>query len=384
MKTADGAPIELIENSGAFAALQRELEPHPYLALDTEFVRTNTFYPLLGLIQIGDKERCFLVDPLPFPDKAPLSEFLGQSDRTFVLHSCSEDLNLLLTTLSVTPSRVFDTQIAAAFLGLGFSLSYQALVHDMLGIDIPKDETRSDWIKRPLSEPQKIYAATDVRYLLELREMLEFQLKNKQIYEWFDEDCRDLLAVAPVSEVSENWQQAYQNINNAWRLNDQGLNYLQSLCVWREEEARSRNKPRSWIAKDNDLLAIASRMSIESKLSLDALLSITAVEKQLLNRYSNKLMDLLLSAQGSPAKIERELLNNPLSPNSRKKLKACQKVVLEIAGDLNIAPELLGRKRIILELVRGSELNGNESWPTGVSGWRRRILEPALADILSN
>jgi len=382
MKTADGATIKLIDNPADFSVLQEDLTPHKYIALDTEFVRTNTFYPLLGLIQLGDRERCFLVDPLPFQDPSPLSTFLANPDQTFVLHSCSEDLNLLLTALNVMPVDVFDTQIAAAFLGMGFSLSYQALVRELLGIDIPKDETRSDWIKRPLSEPQKIYAATDVRYLLELREMLEQQLKDRQVFDWFQQECRDLLTVAPVAEISENWQHAYQNINNAWRLDDAGLDYLQKLCVWREEEARGRNKPRSWIAKDNDLLAIATSLSGSSELSLNTLQSSDA-DKQLVNRYGNVLLKRLSQPRNSQITLDRDSLNNPLSPTSRKKLKACQRVVQEIANDLSIALELLGRKRIILELVRASELSGEIVWPQGVSGWRRTLLEPALAEILA-
>lgn len=382
MHTADGMNFRLIEDESEFSQLQQQLSSSAHIALDTEFMRTNTFYPLLGLIQVADAQGCYLVDPLPFANTSALVNFLNSPQHTLVLHSCSEDLNLLYTSLAAVPSVVFDTQIAAAFLGLGFSLSYQALVHDLLGIDIPKDETRSDWLKRPLSDTQKVYAATDVRYLLELRDLLETKLRSKGVYEWFEQECQDLLGIAQQSEMESNWQFSYANINNAWRLSDAGLLYLQQLCIWREQEARRRNKPRSWIAKDADLMQIAAAMSREKVPSLATLLAVNGVEKPLLNRYGSALVALLTSPSLAHTEIDREILNNPLTADSRTKLKACQRVVQEIASEHTIAPELLGRKKIILELVRGYEQEGVVEWPAMISGWRRALLEPALAPIL--
>lgn len=382
--TADGMTFKMIEDASSFALLQQQLSSSAYVALDTEFMRTNTFYPLLGLIQVADAQGCYLVDPLPFADTTSLGNFINSPQRTLVLHSCSEDLNLLYTALSAVPGTVFDTQVAAAFLGLGFSLSYQALVHDLLGIDIPKDETRSDWLKRPLSDTQKVYAATDVRYLLELRHILEAQLRSKGVYEWFEQECQDLLGIAQQSETENNWQFSYANISNAWRLNDTGLRYLQQLCLWREQEARRRNKPRSWIAKDADLMQIAAAASKDKIPSLSGLLGLHGVEKPLLNRYGNELFALLSAPTKASAEINREILNNPLTANSRNKLKACQRAVQEIASEHTIAPELLGRKKVILELVRGYEQEGGVEWSTMMSAWRRALLEPVLAPILSS
>lgn len=384
MKTADGTSIELLENPAAFTTLQQQLSDSSYLAMDTEFMRTNTFYPLLGLIQLADKQACYLIDPLPFADKAALSQFLAGPEHTFVLHSCSEDLNLFYTALGVTPSKVFDTQIAAAFLGMGYSLSYQALVHDLLGIEIPKDETRSDWLKRPLSETQKIYAATDVLHLLELRDLLEDRLRSKGVYTWFEQECQDLLNVARQAELSTNWQFSYTNINNAWRLNDTGLHYLRRLCLWREQEARRRDKPRSWIAKDSDLLQIASAMSRQGIPSLQGLQAETGIDNQLLARYGSDLIKLISASASDAETIDRAMLNNPLTATSRNKLKACQRVVEQIASEHTIAPELLGRKKIILELVRNYEQEGVIEWPAAVSDWRRGLLEPALIPILTS
>lgn len=353
-----------------------------HVALDTEFVRTNTFYARLGLIQLAGTGTCFLVDPIPFPETSTLTAFLNSNEHIFVVHSCSEDLNLLYTSLGVIPNKIFDTQLAAAFLGIGFSLSYQALVEQMLGKTIPKDETRSDWLRRPLSETQMVYAATDVEHLLALRELLEAQLRAKGVFEWFVQDCQDLLGIAPASESEASWQDNYTGINNAWRLNDLGLEYLHRLCIWREQEARRRDKPRNWIAKDADLLQIAAGTARQGAPTPEALASLEGVDKPVLKRYARDLSQLLADITES-ARIDRNALNAPLSTSARKKLKECQHAVQELAAQHAIAPELLGRKKVIMELVREFEQGDNITWPASASGWRRALLEPVLTPILT-
>ncbi len=382
MNTADGTAIQFIESAADFIALQKQFSASRHIGLDTEFMRTNTFYPLLGLIQLADEQGCYLIDPLPLTDRRDLTQFLNSHAHILVFHSCSEDLNLLFTSLNAIPAQVFDTQIAAAFLGLGFSLSYQALVHILLGLDIPKDETRSDWLKRPLSDTQKIYAATDVCHLLELRDLLENRLQERGVHQWFEQECQQLLSVAQQSEAAGSWETIYANINNAWKLSDTGLRYLQQLCVWREQEARRRNKPRSWIAKDGDLLNISIAMSREKLPNLQGLLAVAGADKSLLNRYASTIVELLSSSDISSTEINRQILNNPLSASSRNKLRECQRVVQAIANEYAIAPALIGRKKIILELVRGFEQDPKAGWPSGVGGWRRTLLEPVLTPIL--
>ena len=126
------------------------------LAIDTEFVRTNTFYPKAGLIQLADENGICLIDPIMIEDLTPLAETLSNPAITWVVHSGSEDLILLLTQFGSLPRHVFDTQIAAAYLGFGFSLSYQALVNEVLHYHVEKGETRSNWLRRPLSDRDRM------------------------------------------------------------------------------------------------------------------------------------------------------------------------------------------------------------------------------------
>ena len=257
MITRNGSHIHLIEAQQEFEELCSKWRSEKFLAIDTEFIRTNTFYPKLGLLQIADTNNCYLIDPLCISEWSPFAQLLN-TDIEFCIHSCSEDLNLLHTSISATPREIFDSQLAAAFLGLGFSLSYQGLVKLLLGKEIPKDETRSDWLKRPLTDTQLQYAANDVSYLLALREALWEQLESKNVLQWFEEECVSQTNIAAQIENEESWKNSYTTISNAWKLDDGSLSRLREVCYWRELKARENNKPKNWIAKDNDLFNISS------------------------------------------------------------------------------------------------------------------------------
>ncbi len=383
MNTADGLPIKFVEDTSSFKKLCISWQDIELLALDTEFVRTNTFYPRIGLLQIADDSACYLIDPTRVDDWSDFRNLLTKSGCTFVIHSCSEDLNLLHTFLDCVPAIIFDTQLAAAFLGLGYSISYQALVREILDVEVLKDETRSDWLKRPLTDNQIAYAASDVCYLKSLQQSLNSQLMTKNMLQWFEAECNHQLTTATENETEKNWELLYSGISNAWRLNDIGLLYLQKLCYWREQEARKKDRPRYWIAKDNDLLSIATQLSHSDEPSLHSLTSNNQVEKKLVTRYGSVFIQLLTTNKSDFVKIDRRLLNTPISPSLRRKLKACQQIVNEKAAELAMAPELLGRKKQLLELVRGFDQVGELSWRGGLFNWRRQILEPDINRIMS-
>jgi ribonuclease D len=353
------------------------------LALDTEFVRTNTFFPKVGLLQLADKEHCYLIDPLSISDWSEFCDLITNPDVSIVLHSCSEDLGLLNTFLGVVPASVFDTQLAAAYLGLGFSISYQALVREIAGVDIPKEETRSDWLHRPLSDKQLQYAAADVLYLLDSHDFLTQNLEEKGFLGWFRNDCDLIIETAKARDSEKYWDTYYKDISKAWHLNETGLKTLQKLCYWREQVARERDKPRNWILKNAELYDIAEYLSSGGELSTSSLATLTQIDRRCLQRYSAAIVDTLLDESIVHSAVDHTLLNNPLSAGLRKKLKDCQKLVQEKAEQLGIAPELLGRKRQLLELVKNFSNNDRPQWPVELSGWRRTVLEAGVEQIMA-
>ena len=382
MFSTEGVSVHLIDNTERFAELCNQWRSYSLLAIDTEFVRTNTFYPKIGLIQIADVSNCYLIDPLEIDDWTGFKSLLEDPDVQFVVHSCSEDLNLLQTSLECIPRKLFDTQIAAAFLGLGFSLSYQALVSQILGKQLDKGETRSNWLLRPLRDTQLLYAANDVCHLLELQSILSGQLLSAGRGAWFEDECAALPGATMQLEDASNWQNQYISVNNAWRLSEQGLIYLQILCHWREITARKRDKPRSWIAKDADLLSIAKQLSDKGTFSIEALRSIRLTDSRLVNRHASQLFEVLSNHEEKFAAIDRSLLNAPFKPSMRSSLKACQNCVAQLAEDLQLAPELLARKKLLQDLIREFNRSGKLIFSGEMSGWRQQILEPAFTQIL--
>jgi ribonuclease D len=172
-----------IEQRSALEQWLSELSPGSAVALDTEFMRRNTFYPQLALLQLGCNERYALVDPLAFDIGQALEPF-KRSDIVTLMHSASEDLETLAPWLPAGPGTLFDTQIAAAFAGMGLGLSYRALVAELVGVELDKGETRSDWMQRPLTASQCAYATLDVVYLETIHTQLAERLAQRGRTAW--------------------------------------------------------------------------------------------------------------------------------------------------------------------------------------------------------
>lgn len=383
MITDNDMPVDIIRDTDRFAKLCEGWSSLPFIAIDTEFVRTNTFYPKIGLLQIADHSKCYLVDPLSIQDWSCFTNLLANPGCTFVIHSCGEDLNLLNTTLGQIPLRIFDTQIAAAFLGLGYSISYQALVAKLFSIDLPKDETRSDWLNRPLSETQLLYAANDACYLLKIQKVLYQQLIAENKLNWLESECAFLLDSSKEAENITNWYSAYASISNAWKLDKQGLQYLQALSYWREDTARKRDKPRYWIAKDVDLFSIAQQMADDSECTLNKVNSLELSDKRLLGKYADQIYKVLKYQNQAFDEVDAKMLNKPLDAAMRVKLKACQQVVKRQSEKLSMAPELLARKKILHEQLWAYKNTGGLIWVGELSAWRREVLEPEFVRIYS-
>ena len=155
------------------------------IGLDTEFLRTNTYFPVPGLYQVAAGDEVCLIDPLAIDDWRPFTQYLSSPGTMQIMHACQEDLELLHHHLGVTPTNIFDTQFANAFISEDFSLSYAALVARLLQVELPKHETRSNWLQRPLSDEQLRYAVEDVVYLVPLYERLRDEMQLRGRDEWF-------------------------------------------------------------------------------------------------------------------------------------------------------------------------------------------------------
>ena len=182
-----------IENKDDLSFLNKELLAKPYIGLDTEFRRTTKNNMKLGLLQINDGDEIFLVDTLSINDPNGCCDFLFSDSVVKILHSCKEDLEAIYAWTNKKMHKIFDTQLANSFLEKDYSISYQGLVEKKLGIVLEKKETRSNWLRRPLTNDQLKYAALDVEYLIHLYEEQISELNNSKKLAWHDQDIEKLI-----------------------------------------------------------------------------------------------------------------------------------------------------------------------------------------------
>lgn len=367
--------IHWIRDDQTLAEHCRHWRALPFVALDTEFMRVDTFYPKAGLVQIGDGQKAFLIDPLLISDWQPLGELLEDAKVVKVLHACSEDLEVLLRLTGKLPQPLFDTQLAAGYLNIGFSMGYSRLVQEVLGLELPKGETRSDWLQRPLSETQVSYAAEDAVHLAELFAALRPRLTDDK-FAWVLDDGAELVAQMR-REVEPDT--LYRDVKLAWKLAPQQLAVLRELCAWREREARRRDVPRSRILKEHALWPMAKGQPT----TLSALAKIEDMHPRTIRQDGEFLIELIKRAAALPPEQWPAVLPEPLPIEASGVLKQLRAVGQAEGERLGIAPELMLRKKTLEALLKSGFPNGPYQLPDSLRGWRRERMGQALLDSLA-
>jgi ribonuclease D len=348
----------------------------PVLAVDTEFVRERTYFQKLGLVQIGDGERIWLVDPVACSELAPLSAVLENPAVLKVVHSASEDLEVMHHRLAARPAPLFDTQIGAGLAGLAPSLGYGKLVQTLLGVELGKGETRTDWLRRPLSEAQLAYAAEDVAYLLPLHAELKARLDERGRYEWALEDAADLLDQERYSGDADRAAAAFlARSRAAARFDPRQIAIARALVVWREGEARRRDLPRSFVLKDELLTQLANRRP-ETAGDLQRLPAYDARQGA---RDGAQWLDILRRVAALP---DDELPSPPWrlqdTPAARESEAPLRDIIRQRAVELGVEPEVLASRRSIEALLHAAWNGGDEAYPEVLSGWRRAAVGEEL------
>jgi ribonuclease D len=365
--TGDPRGYTPIRTDAALAAAAERWVQAPVLGLDTEFVRTNTFYHRLGLIQVSDGATSWLVDPLAARDLSPLAAVF-RSPGVKVLHSASEDIEVFYRALGALPEPLFDTQIAGALAGAGAFLSYQRLVAAYLGVELAKEETRTDWLARPLSPGQLAYAAEDVAYLVPLHERLMDDLEALGRLSWVQEDSAALL---DTSRFQEDDEAAYLRIKGAGRLDRRQLGALQALASWREKEARRRDLPRNFVLKEALLLDLAVRRPREER----DLRRLPGFDVRQAARDGATWLQLLEEAAERPeSELPPRISGKPFSPAAREVETRLRDKVKERAAELNVPPEILAPRRALDALLRLNLGKPDPRLPRELEGWRRQVI----------
>jgi ribonuclease D len=338
------------------------------LALDTEFMRRNTFYPQLALLQLGWKERYALIDPLAF-DIAQALQPLENPNVVTLMHSASEDLESLAPWLPEGPRVLFDTQIAAAFVGMGLGISYRALVAELAGVELDKGETRSDWMQRPLTASQSAYATLDVVYLHTIHQQLAERLEQRQRTAWHMEDCERLKRKS-CQRFGDLQPQVAMRGAYEWPREQQAM--LRRILLWREGTARRLDRPRPWLLDDPLVMNLAQ---LPPKY-LDELEYRSSSQRALRSQQRAQLFELL----ATPITDEEiaETAPIPAFPQGKAKLAlgAMKQAVDALAAELDLPPGLLCSRKVLEEYVV------THVWPEALEGWRRGVLYDRLSSLL--
>ena len=359
-----------IDTRDALESLCADLAPARHLAMDTEFLREKTYYPKLCLLQLCGNGVAACVDVLQVEDLAPLLALLAEPSRVKVWHSARQDLEIFLNDWDLLPQPVFDTQLAASVLGLGDQVGYARLVQDVLGVALPKDQSRSDWCRRPLEPIQLEYAFDDVVHLEALYRVLSARLGELGREQWLQEDFAALVDPATYRTDPED---AWQRIRGRQQLKGARLAVLRRLAAWREERAVAVDRPRRWILKDEVLADIARR----SPETVAALTRIRGLDDRTIARDGKDLLECVERGRAEPPdRWPRERIPPRLTPEQEVAVDALA-AVLRLTADTNsITPAALATRSDLARLVTGADSPLDH-------GWRRALAGEILRDVLA-
>lgn len=358
----------------ALKALAERCRSEPVIAVDTEFVRTETFYPQLGLIQLCVGEHVWMIDPLTVTRWRPLADLFSDPSVIKVLHSLSEDVDVLQSAMGARLVNVFDTQIAASFLGYPAQVSYAKLVEDLFSETLPKEATRSDWLKRPLDSVQCDYAAADVHWLFKVYGRLNRQLQEQQRVAWVLEDSQrqaNVQALAP--------KDYYTKLRGGWRLKGSHLVALQRLAEWRENLARNQDVNRGRILQDKDLILLAEKLPTRTA----ELQQSIKLPSRAIRLYGEPILNMIEQARAARRDEWPDRIEGPLPADQADLYKQVKALIAQVAEEHNIPPDVLSRRKLLEAWVRSGCLTGKYDIPEFYLGWRAPLLVQPITTILT-
>lgn len=340
------------------------------VAVDTEFLREKTYFPRLCLIQVNAGGNIAAIDPILIEDLSLLAAIFEDPDVVKVFHACSQDLEVLWDGMGCVCRNVFDTQVAAAFLGFRQQIGYGPLVDAYCGVSLPKAEALTDWSQRPLDPEQLVYAEDDVRYLPQIYETMCNKLVDSDRLSWV---LPEMDEASDPSRFRKDPRDAFLRLKRASTLTRRQLAVAREVCAWREETAAARDVPRKWLMSDEVIVEACHR----TPTSLPRLRRIRGLEKL----SESDARGIIASVQRGldcppadfPAAIKR------LKPSSEKDgaLDLMSAVVRVVAEKTGIAPQVIASKEDLNELLSGSR-DGRLA-----QGWRHEVAGKQLERLLA-
>ncbi len=357
---------EFIDTPEALGVFCDELKSQPCIAIDTEFARETSYFPHIGLIQIAGDNRIACIDPLAFDTKPLLSRLLYDDSITKVFHACLQDLEVLERVMGKIPCPLFDTQIATALMNEDHQISYARLVESELNIKLPKSETRTNWLKRPLTAAQLEYAADDVRFLLPLYKQQLDELAALHRSAWIREECERLCSIN--INHKNDLEHCWSRVKGKERLRGIELAVLQKAAVWREQQAIARDRTRRRILPDDHIIQIGVRQPK----NVSELSRIGRMSQFLKMSGLDSLTEAILMAYQMPESEWPTLKRRQLTQDQSTALTAVLDLLRKKASELGISPGMLCNRKDAEKLVIG------ERHLPVLSGWRLECIGDEL------
>jgi len=333
----------------------------PAVGLDTEFVWERTFYPCLGLVQLAIGQECYLIDPVAIKDLSPLGKLISEPSVTKILHDAQQDLMILQSATGAEPANIFDTRLAYGFCSDSSILSLSALLERTLNINLPKTETRANWLMRPLTAKMVEYACDDVKHLTGLMNFIVTGAEKQNTAAWLREELKIYDDPSLYTEIDP--QDYFRKIKGTDQLKGTKLAVLRELAAWREKTARQRNRPRGHILHNNILLDLAYKCPA----AMDELKRIKRLSPKNIKMYGEKLLACIERGMNTPP----ELQPAPVSKLIKKKASGrIYGVIEQKASELNIDPALICSRR---ELTMLLDSKSKES--RIFKGWRNEFMQ---------
>jgi ribonuclease D len=358
---------EIISDTTGLAQVCEQLKAANAIGLDTEFMRERTYFAQLCLLQLSVDDDAFCIDTLALRDLSALRASMGAAQVPKVLHAARQDLEVLSPATGPVIG-LFDTQVAAALIGLPAQVGYAELVQRLLSTSLHKTETRTDWSRRPLSHAQLAYALDDVRYLLPLRDRLRQRLEQLGRWGWFEQEMAELDAIG---SFEADPQQAWRRFKGLVDLDPERQRLVCALAAWREQRAISADRPRNWILPDAALRDIVLR----APRTLAQLEAATPLPEGILNHSGPQILAVIEAAQ-LPDRLAPLPQRRRPDPATTEAVRKLSQLAQQIGRELGIAPEILATRREMERLVSGARDGAV------LAGWRREVIGERLLGAL--
>lgn len=370
---------QLIQTQVQLNTFVEQVQNKPILAIDTEFMRRRTLYPEVALIQVFDGEHLALIDPLAELSLFDFWQVLKDPAVLKVLHSPSEDIEVFQKYAGFVPAPLFDTQFALQLLGEGNCMGFALMVKTLLGIEIDKSESRTNWLQRPLTTKQLDYAAADTFHLLPCFELIIDRINKADLFEIVLDES-ELIANKRAFQTPD--ELLYKDIKNAWQLKPHELAVLKELAIWRRNKAIRKNLALNFVLKEHNMTEIAKR----GPSSLNSLRQIPGVESIEVNRSGVEILKCIEKAKAIAVDEHPQVLKRLIDfPNYKQTAKDIKQKITKVAKANNIPEDVLASKKQVNQLISWNwkltaEQKKTHIKPDLLSSWRYSFIKEALKE----